>query len=74
VTGDWKELHNEELHNLWPPETIQVMKSRRMRLVGHVTYEYMHKNRNAHRVLVEKTERKRKLGRPWQNYTIQVVP
>jgi hypothetical protein len=37
VTGDWKELHNEELHNLYSsPNLIRMIKSRRMRWVGHV--------------------------------------
>jgi hypothetical protein len=37
VTGDWRKLHNEELHNLYSlPNTIRMMKSMRMRLAGHV--------------------------------------
>jgi hypothetical protein len=36
VKGGWKNLHNEELHNLYAsPNTIKVIKSRRMRLSGH---------------------------------------
>jgi hypothetical protein len=31
VTGDWKKLHNEELHNLYSsPDIIRMIKSRRM--------------------------------------------
>jgi hypothetical protein len=37
VTGDWRKLHNEELHNLFSsPNIIRMIKSRRMRSVGHV--------------------------------------
>jgi hypothetical protein len=32
VTRDWRELHNEELHNLYSsPNIIRMIKSRRMR-------------------------------------------
>jgi hypothetical protein len=35
VTGGWRKLHNEELHNLQPlPSTIRMIKSRRMRWEG----------------------------------------
>jgi hypothetical protein len=37
VTGEWRKLHNEELHNLYPsPDIIRPVKSRRMRWAGHV--------------------------------------
>jgi hypothetical protein len=37
VTGDWRNLHNEELHNLYSsPSIIRMIKSRRMRWAGHV--------------------------------------
>jgi hypothetical protein len=32
VTGGWRKLHNEELHNLYSsPSIIRMIKSRRMR-------------------------------------------
>jgi hypothetical protein len=35
--GGWRKLHNEELHNLYSsPSIIRIIKSRRMRWVGHV--------------------------------------
>jgi hypothetical protein len=38
VTGVWRKLHNEELHNMYSsPSIIRMIKSRRMRLAGHVT-------------------------------------
>jgi hypothetical protein len=37
VMGNWRKLHNEELHNLYSsPNIIRMFKSRRMRLAGHV--------------------------------------
>jgi hypothetical protein len=37
VIGGWRKLHNEELHNLYSsPSIIRIIKSRRMRWVGHV--------------------------------------
>jgi hypothetical protein len=37
VAGDWKKLHNEELHNLYTSSSIITMiNSRRMRWAGHV--------------------------------------
>jgi hypothetical protein len=37
VVGGWKRLHNEKLHNLYAsPNILRVVKSRRMRWVGHV--------------------------------------
>jgi hypothetical protein len=37
VTGGWRKLHNEELHNLYSsPSIIRIIKSRRMTWAGHV--------------------------------------
>jgi hypothetical protein len=37
VTGGWRKLHNEELHNLYsPPSIARMIKSRRMRWAGNV--------------------------------------
>jgi len=37
VTAEWKKLHNEELNDLYcSPNIVRVIKSRRMRLAGHV--------------------------------------
>jgi hypothetical protein len=37
VTGDWRKLRNQELHNSYSsPNIIRMIKSRRMRWAGHV--------------------------------------
>jgi hypothetical protein len=37
VTGGWRRLHNEELHNLYvSANIIRVIISRRIRWVGHI--------------------------------------
>jgi hypothetical protein len=60
VTGGWRKLHNEELHNLYSsPSMIRMIKSRRVRWVGHVA-----RMGRRGRMLVGKPEGKRPLGRP----------
>jgi hypothetical protein len=61
VTGDWRKLHNEELNDLYSPNIVCVIKSRRMRWVGHVSR--MEEKRDVYRVLVGKPEEKRPLRR-----------
>ena len=35
--GEWRRLHNEELHSLYrSPNIVRVIKSRRLRWAGHV--------------------------------------
>jgi hypothetical protein len=63
VTGEWRKLHNEEFNDLYySPTIVLVMKSRRMRLAGHVAR--MGEGRDVYRSLVGKPEGKRPLGRP----------
>jgi hypothetical protein len=63
VTGEWRKLHKDEIHNLYcSPTIVRVIKSRRMRWTGHVAR--MGEGRGVYRVLVGKPEGKRSLGRP----------
>jgi hypothetical protein len=63
VTGEWRKLHNEELRDLYSSTSIlRTIKSRRMRLTGHVAR--MEEKRSVYRLLVGKPEGKRPLGRP----------
>jgi hypothetical protein len=63
VTGEWRKLHNEELHNLHSsPDINRQVKSRRMRWAGHVARTG--EERKVYKVLVRKPEGKRPLGRP----------
>jgi hypothetical protein len=62
-TGEWRELHNKELYDLYfLPSIIRKIKLRRLRWAGHVAR--MGEKRNAYRLLVGKPEGKRPLGRP----------
>jgi hypothetical protein len=71
VAGDWKRLHNEELHNLYAsPNNIRVIKSRRMRGAGHVTC--MRWMRNLHKTLVGTPEGTRPLGSPRRRWKCNI--
>jgi hypothetical protein len=62
VTGGWRTLQNEELHNLYSSSSIiRMTKSRRMKRAGHVAR--MGEKRNMCRILVGKPEGNRPLGR-----------
>ena len=51
ITGEWRKLHNAELHALYSsPNIIRNLKSRRLTLAGHVAR--MKQFRNAYSVLV----------------------
>jgi hypothetical protein len=67
VTGDWRKLHNEELHNLYSsPNIIRMIKADEMGRACNTNGG----KRNAYRIWVGKPEGKRPLGTPrrrWVN-------
>jgi hypothetical protein len=63
VMGEWRKLHNVELHDLYSsPSIIRIIKLRRMRWAGHVARRG--EKRNTYRLLVGKPEGMRPLERP----------
>jgi hypothetical protein len=63
VTGEWRKLHNEELHDLYSsPSIVRIIKARRMTWAGHVAR--IREKRNAYRLFVEKPKGRMPLGRP----------
>ena len=61
--GEWRSLHNEELHSLYhSPNIVRVIKSRRLRWAGHIVR--MVEGRSAFNILTCKHIGKRPLGRP----------
>jgi hypothetical protein len=61
--GSWRKLRNDELHSLYSSlNIVRVIKSRRLRWVGHVAH--MGEGRGVYRVLVGRPKGKRPLGRP----------
>jgi hypothetical protein len=60
--GSWRKFHNDELHSLYSsPNIVRVIKSRRMRWVGHMAH--IGEGRGVYRVLDGRPKSKRPLGR-----------
>jgi hypothetical protein len=59
VTGDWRKLHNEE-DLYFSPNTVWVIKSRKIRWTGHVAR--MGERRGVYRFFVGKPKGKRPLA------------
>ena len=63
VTREWRQLHNEELNDLYSsPNIVRVINSRRMRWAGNEAC--MGERRGIYRILVRKPEGKRPPGTP----------
>ena len=63
ANGEWRSLHNEELHSLYrSPNTVRVIKYRTLKWTGHVAR--MKEDRRAFKVLTGKLTGKRTLIRP----------
>jgi hypothetical protein len=63
VDGEWRRIHNEELHSLYrSPNVARVIKSRRLRWAGHVAR--MEEGRSDFKILIGKPTGRRSLGRP----------
>jgi hypothetical protein len=60
--GSWRKLHNNELHDLYSPNIVKVIKSRIMRWDKHVAR--MGDGRGVNSVLVGMPRGKRSLRRP----------
>ena len=65
--GEWRRLHNEELHSWYrSPNTVSVIKSRRLRWAEHVAR--MKEGRSAFKIVIGKPTGKRLLVRPWPRW------
>jgi hypothetical protein len=72
VTRRWRELHNEELYDLYSsPSIIRIIKSRRMEWVEYVAR--MEEKGIAYRLLVGKPEGKRPLGIPRRRWVDTIM-
>jgi hypothetical protein len=73
VDRSWRKLHNDELHSLYSsPNTVRMIKSRRMRWTAHVAR--MVEERGVYRVMVGRPEGKRPLGRPRCRWEDNIKP
>ena len=61
--GEWRRLHNDEIHNLYRlPNIVRVIKSRYVRWTWHVAR--MEEGMGAFNIFATKPTGKRSLGRP----------
>jgi len=65
VTGEWRRIYNEEFNDWYSTDTIRVIKSRRMRWVGHLAH--IKDKRCAYTVLAGKPEERDHFEDPGDN-------
>jgi hypothetical protein len=75
VTGGWRKLYNEELHNLYSPTNIRYIYNKNykvegMRWAGHVAR--IGEKSNVYRLLVRKPEGNKPLGRPRRRWIFNI--
>jgi hypothetical protein len=71
ATGQWRKLHNGEIHNLYSsPNTIRRIKSGKMRWAGHVAR--MGQGWKEYRVSVGKPEGKRPIEKPRRRWEDEI--
>ena len=70
--GEWRRIHNEELHSLYrSPNIVRVIKSSRLRWAGHVAR--IEEGRSAFKILTGKSTGKRPLGRPRRGWEDNII-
>ena len=70
--GEWRRLHNEELHSLYrSPNIVRVIKSRRLRWAGHVAR--LEEGRSAFKFFTGKPTGKRPLERPRRRWEDNII-
>jgi hypothetical protein len=71
VIGEWRKLHNDELHDLYSsPSIIRIIKLKRIRRTEHVAR--LREKINANRLLVGEPEGKTPLGRPRRRWVDRI--
>jgi hypothetical protein len=70
VTREWRKLHNEELNDLYSPNIVRVIKSRRMRWTRYVAR--MGRGETYKGLLVGKPEGTKPLGKPRRRWVDNV--
>ena len=67
MNGEWRRLHNEEIHSLYcSPNIDWVIKPRSLRWAGYVAR--MEEARSDFKILTATPVGKRSLGRPWDRW------